>query len=161
MPNIFIGADHAGYRLKEALKEHLATRGYEVEDVGAPALDPADDYPDYAMPLARQVAGNAGSFGIFLGGSGEGEAMCINRVPGARAAVFYGMMRVTDMLEIEGGKSKDGFDIIRLARRHNDANVLSIGARFVSAEEADEAVRIFLDTPFSNDPRHVRRLAKF
>lgn len=87
--------------------------------------------------------------------------MCANRIPGARAAVFYGPMRVTEALEIEGGKSEDAFDMIRLSRRHNNANILSIGARFVSAAEVDEAIRIFLDTPFSDSERHARRLGKF
>ena len=87
--------------------------------------------------------------------------MCANRTSGVRAAVFYGPMRVTAALDIEGGRSVDGYDAVRLPRRHNDANVLAIGARFVSGDEADEAVRIFLDTPFSGSPRHARRLAKF
>lgn len=87
--------------------------------------------------------------------------MCANRVKGIRAAVFYGSMCVTAALDREGGRSEDGFDVVRLSRRHNDANVLSIGARFVSGDEADEAVRIFLETLFSESPRHTRRLAKF
>ena len=161
MPNIFIASDHAGFALKNALIEHLRTLGYDVEDMGAHTLDPKDDYPDFVTPLARRVADELNARGIIIGGSGQGEAMCGNRVPGIRAAVFYGPMRVTSALEIEGGRSEDGFDLVRLARRHNDANVLSIGARFVSGEEAEEAVHIFLDTPFSDSPRHARRLAKF
>ena len=161
MPNIFIASDHAGFALKNALIEHLRTLGYDVEDMGAHALDPEDDYPDFVTPLARRVADELNARGIIIGGSGQGEAMCGNRVPGIRAAVFYGPMRVTSALEIEGGRSEDGFDLVRLARRHNDANVLSIGARFVSGEEAEEAMHIFLDTPFSTSTRHARRLAKF
>ena len=135
--------------------------GYTVEDLGAHTLDPEDDYPDFMTPLAKRVASEAGSRGIMLGGSGQGEAMCANRVPGIRAAVFYGPHRVTEALEIEGGHSQDGYDTVRLPRRHNDANVLSIGARFVSGDEAQEAVRIFLETSFSGAPRHERRIAKF
>ncbi|HVM58844.1 MAG TPA: RpiB/LacA/LacB family sugar-phosphate isomerase, partial [Candidatus Paceibacterota bacterium] len=90
-----------------------------------------------------------------------GEAMAANRIAGARAAVFYGSKQVTEMLDIEGGHSEDGFDAVRLPRRHNDANILSLGARFISPSEADEAVRIFLATGFSGGERHVRRLAKF
>lgn len=161
MHKIYIAADHAGFLLKGALIAHLANRGYEVEDLGAQAADPNDDDPDYMTPCAERVASEEGSIGIIIGGSGEGEAMAANRVKGARAAVFYGPMRATDALEIEGGKSENGLDIVRLARRHNNANILSLGARFISAEEADEAVRMFLDTPFSGDPRHIRRLAKF
>lgn len=158
---IFVAADHAGFTLKNALVEHLRTLGHDVADVGPGSLDPDDDYPDFVTPCAQNVAGEEGARGIIVGGSGQGEAMAANRVPGVRAAVFYGEMKVTAALEIEGGNSEDGFDPVRLARRHNDANMLAIGARFVSATEADEAVRIFLETPFSDSPRHARRLAKF
>ena len=164
--HIFIASDHAGFALKNALAEHIRTLGYEVEDMGPFSLDKDDDYPDFMMPLARRVAernarGADAARGIIVGGSGQGEAMCCNRIPGIRAAVFYGPMRVTASLDIEGGHSEDGYDAVRLPRRHNDANVLSIGARFVSGDEADEAVRIFLETPFSASTRHARRLAKF
>ena len=168
---IFFASDHAGFALKCALMEHVRTRWYEAEDLGAHSLDPDDDYPDYMTPLAERVAAlsdapysakvTQGTCGIIVGGSGQGEAMCANRVKGVRAAVFYGPMRATEALDIEGGRSEDGYDTIRLARRHNDANVLALGARFVSGEEADEAVRIFLETPFSGSPRHARRIAKF
>jgi ribose 5-phosphate isomerase B len=161
MAKIFIASDHAGYALKNALVEHVRTLGYEVEDMGAHTLDPEDDYPDLMTPLARKVALEPESRGIIIGGSGQGEAMCANRVPGVRAAVFYGRRKVTAALDIEGDHSQDGYDAVRLPRRHNDANVLSIGARFVSGDEADEAVRIFLETDFSDSPRHARRLAKF
>jgi ribose 5-phosphate isomerase B len=158
---IYLAGDHAGFRMKEALAEHLSLRGHEVEDMGPYELDQNDDYPDYVKSLAARVAVTPDSFGVILAGSGQGEAMCANRTPGVRAAVFYGKMAVTDALDSEGGHSKDGFDVVRLPRKHNNANVLSIGARFVSGEDVDEAVRIFLDTPFSGDERHVRRLAKF
>lgn len=158
---IYIASDHAGFALKNALMEHVQTRGYEVEDMGAFSLNPADDYPDFVVPCAERVSAEPGAYGIIIGGSGQGEAMAANRVKGIRAAVFYGPMRVTETLDVEGGRSEDGFDNIRLARRHNDANILSIGARFVSGEEASLAVRIFLDTQFSASPRHTRRIAKF
>lgn len=158
---VYFAADHAGFNLKNALVEHVRTLGYEVEDLGAFALNPEDDYPDYVTPLAKKIADELESRGIIVAGSGQGEAMCANRIKGVRAAVFYGPMRVTHALEIEGGHSEDGFDAIRLPRRHNDANVLTIGARFVAAHEADEAVRLFLATPFSGAERHTRRLSKF
>ncbi len=161
MSKLFITADHAGFALKNALVEHLRTQGHDVEDLGAHTLDPDDDYPDFVTPLAKCVADELGTVGIIVAGSGQGEAMCANRIPGVRAAVFYGEMTVTAALDIEGGHSEDGFDVVRLARRHNNANVLSIGARFVSGEDAEEAVHIFLETPFSDSPRHARRLAKF
>lgn len=158
---VYFAADHAGFDLKRALLAHVRTLGHEVEDLGATVLNPEDDYPDYVTPLAERVAALPGTFGVIIGGSGQGEAMAANRVRGARAAVFYGPARVTAALEIEGGQSEDAYDAIRLARRHNDANILSIGARFVSGGEADEAVRLFLETPFSGSERHTRRLAKF
>lgn len=165
---VYLAADHAGFALKNALAEHLKTLGYEVEDLGAYALDPTDDYPDYARPLAEKIAAeqdarsaDGGARGIMLCGSGEGEVMVANRFKGVRAALFYGKIRAAGPLEIEGGEGEDGYDIVRLARKHNDANILAIGARFVSVTETDEAVRIFLTEPFSTDPRHARRLAKF
>jgi ribose 5-phosphate isomerase B len=160
-PRIFFAADHAGFDLKNALIEHLKMRGQSVEDLGAFSEVADDDYPDYVTALAMRVAAEPETRGVVLGGSGQGEAMCANRVPGVRAAVFYGPQPVASLLEIEGGHSEDGYDCVRLPRRHNDANVLSIGARFVSGEEADKAVRVFLETEFSGAPRHTRRLAKF
>ncbi|MFA6278858.1 MAG: RpiB/LacA/LacB family sugar-phosphate isomerase [Candidatus Paceibacterota bacterium] len=158
---VFFAADHAGFALKNALVEHISTLGYDVEDLGSFAQDPDDDYPDYVTPLAERVAAEPDVRGVIIGGSGQGEAMAANRVRGVRAAVFYGPRQVTAALDIEGGRSEDGLDAVRLPRRHNNANVLTIGARFVSGEDADEAVRIFLETPFSDSPRHARRLAKF
>ncbi len=161
MPKIYFASDHAGFALKAALIEYVRTSGYEAEDVGAHELDHDDDYPDFVTPCAVRVAADENALGIIVGGSGQGEAMCANRVRGVRAAVFYGEMRVSAALDVEGGQSEDGYDVIRLARKHNDANVISIGARFVSGQEAVEAVRIFLSTPFSTAPRHARRLAKY
>jgi len=161
MSKIYFTSDHAGFDLKNALVEHARTLGYDVEDVGPKELNSVDDYPDYVTPFAKKLAEEEGSLGCVVGGSGQGEAMCANRVSGIRAAVFYGERPVTASLESDGGGSQDGYDIVRLARRHNNANVLSIGARFVSAHEADEALRVFLETSFSNESRHVRRLGKF
>lgn len=158
---IFITADHAGFRLKQALMEHLSLHSHRVEDCGPYELNPEDDYPDFVTPFAKKVVATPGSFGIVCGGSGQGEAMCANRVPGARAAVFYGQMRVTDALDREGGFSEDGYDAVRLSRRHNNSNILSLGARFISPVEADEAVRTFLNTEYTADERHVRRLGKY
>jgi ribose 5-phosphate isomerase B len=144
MAKIYLASDHAGYELKEALGPFLSERGYEVEDLGPAELDPADDYPDYLMMLGRHVAGEKGTMGVGIGGSGQGEAIAANRVKGARAAVFY------------GGPD----EIIKLSREHNDANILSLGARFLTQEQAKNAVILWLTTPFSNDERHARRIAK-
>ncbi len=161
MSKIFIASDHAGFALKEALIERVRTLGHDVEDMGPFSYNKDDDYPDFMTPLAKSVASSPGARGIIIGGSGQGEATCANRIAGVRAAVFYGPMRVTSSLNIEGDRSEDGYDVVRLPRLHNDANILSIGARFVTEGQADEAVRIFLETPFSEAPRHIRRLAKF
>ncbi len=160
--NIYLAGDHAGFRLKSALLEHLTMQGYSVHDMGPVTLEPEDDYPDYVTPLAQKIAEEADAVGIICAGSGQGEAMCANRVKGVRAVVFYGKLPAVGALDAEGGHSQDGFDIVRLARRHNNANILSIGARFVSPEDADQAVRLFLGTTFdSESPRHTRRLEKF
>ena len=158
---LYFAADHAGFDLKAALITHAQTLGYEVEDLGAHAHNPEDDYPDFITPCAEKVAAEEGSFGVVIGGSGQGEAMCANRVKGVRAAVYYGPMRVTSALDVEGARSEDGYDAVRLPRRHNNANVLSIGARFVSGHEAAEALSVFLATEFSGAERHRRRIAKF
>ncbi len=160
---IFIGGDHAGYELKEKLEIYLGELGlgYEVIDKGAFAYDANDDYPDFVTEVAKAVAGNVGSFGIFLGGSGQGEAMCANRVVGARAAVFYSEALAQSTIDIKGQKSVDPFEIIKLARIHNDANILSLSSRFLSFDQIKFAIELFLKTEFLGEERHKRRLAKF
>lgn len=140
---IYLGADHAGYELKEAIKAYLAEKGYEVEDRGAFWYDGEDDYPDFIRPVAEMVSKDPESRGIVLGGSGQGEAILSNRFPGVRAVVFY------------GGSE----EIVKLSRSHNDANVLSLGARFLTAEDAIKVVQMWLDTPFDGG-RHDRRIKK-
>ncbi len=141
---IYIGSDHAGYELKEKLKVYLGELGHEVDDKGAYSKDANDDYPDFIVPVAQAVVADGFSIGIVLGGSGEGEEMSANKVDGVRACEYYG----------------GNLEIVKLSREHNDANVLSLGARFVSEEEAKQAVKIFIETPFSGDPRHIRRISK-
>ena len=144
MKKIFLASDHAGFELKEALLPFLSERGFVVNDLGPKTLDPNDDYPDYLSQLGRNVADNKGSFGIGIGGSGQGEAMAANRIVGVRAAVYYGHSE----------------EVLKLSRQHNDANILSLGARLMSIDEAKEAVMLWLMTDFSGDERHVRRIAK-
>ena len=163
---IFIGADHVGYEFKEKLKKYLESLslGYEVEDKGAFKYDKDDDYPDFTTPLAMAVAEGSESEerrGIILVGSGQGEAMCANRIAGARAAVFYGPREAVQAIDVAGRQSKDVFEIIRLAREHNNANILCIGIRFVSPDEAKFAIELFLKTKFSGEERHIRRIKKF
>ena len=141
---IYIGTDHAGFELKEALVPFLKELGHEVEDMGAHTFEPLDDYPDFIRPVATAVADDPESRGVILGGSGQGEAMCANRVHGARAAVYYG----------------GPLDIVILSREHNNANILSFGARFVDEGEAKKALRLWLETPFSDEEKHARRIKK-
>ncbi len=141
---IFIGTDHAGYSLKETLKDFLEKLGYQVEDKGAFELNEADDYPDFIIPVAEAVSLDPRSLGIVIGGSGQGEAMTANKIRGIRSAVYYG----------------GNLELVKLSREHNSANILSLGARFVTEEEAKKAVEIFTKTPFSKEERHIRRLDK-
>jgi ribose 5-phosphate isomerase B len=141
---IYIGSDHAGFQLKEKLKSYLAELEYVVHDKGAFSLNEGDDYPDFIAPTAQSVASDPESFGIVIGGSGQGEAISANRIKGARACVYYG----------------NRLEIIEVARQHNNANILSLGARFMTDEEAEKAVHLFLNTKFSEDDRHVRRINK-
>ncbi len=146
MKTIYIATDHAGFELKNVLLQFIQHElGYTVVDCGAMSHNPDDDYPEFMYAAARSVAEAPHERrGIILGGSGTGEAIVANRVPGVRAAVYY------------GGQP----EIVKLARQHNDANVLSLGARFISVGEAQDAVRMFLLTDFSADERHVRRIAR-
>lgn len=145
MNKIILAADHAGFSTKEAVKAHLLANKFEVLDVGAHKLEPDDDYPVYmadaALHVAKDLSGNTKA--IVFGGSGNGEAIVCNRFPGVRAAVWYG----------------GDLEIIKLSRQHNDANILSIGSRFVSTEGAIEAIDLWLSTAFSGEERHARRIS--
>lgn len=158
---IFIGADHAGYTLKGLLKAYLTELGHEVEDKGAYEFVEHDDYPDYVSAVTESVVSTPESVGVVLCGTGQGEIMVANRIPGIRAALFYGPMLPKSPVEINGRESTDPYEIVRLARLHNDANILALSARFISEDEAREAIQIFLETKFSGEERHVRRLSKF
>lgn len=137
---LHIAADHAGFELKTALVEHLRSAGHDVVDHGAHTYDPADDYPAFCFAAAEAVVAEPGSLGIVIGGSGNGEQIAANKVKGVRSALVW---------------SKE---TARLAREHNDANVISIGARMHSLEEATGFVETFLDTPYSGEERHSRRI---
>jgi ribose 5-phosphate isomerase B len=158
---IYLAADHAGFELKERAKKWLIENGHEVTDCGALKLVEGDDYPVYMAKAAEAVASNPGSQGIIFGGSGQGEAMVANRQEGVRAAVFYGPELAKTAVDSEGKESSDPYEIVRLERSHNDANMLSLGARFLNPEEALAAIKIFLETPFSQAERHDRRIKEF
>ena len=143
---IYLATDHAGFEIKNVVKEHLEKIGlYEVEDCGAFTHEPLDDYPDFISVAANKVSASPlDSRAVIFGGSGQGEAMLANRYKNVRAAVYYG-----------GPK-----EIVSLSREHNDSNVLSFGARFISDTEAIEAVDLWLETAFLHDEKYVRRVKK-
>ena len=143
-PRVYLGSDHAGFRLKEAVREFLEKAGFAVEDIGAYSYDAEDDYPDFIHKVALKTARDRQSKGIVFGGSGQGEAITANKVKGIRAALYYGK----------------NVEILELSRTHNDANVLSLGARFLTERDAIKAIKIWLNTPFSNKERHLRRIRK-
>ena len=140
---IIVAADHAGFTMKEHMKEHLEKQGRVVEDVGAHSFDADDDYPLFMRAAAERVAGSD-AVGFMFGGSGQGEAIVANRVHGVRALVY----------------AASNPDLVKVGREHNDANMLSFGARFLSREQVAVAVDLFLSVSFSGDARHVRRIAQ-
>jgi ribose 5-phosphate isomerase B len=139
---VFVAADHAGFELKNDLVRRLSAAGHDVADLGAATYDPEDDYPAYCLHAAALVVGEPGSLGLVVGGSGNGEQIAANKVPGIRAALAWSE------------------ETARLARSHNDANVVAIGARMHTADEAWAIVAAFLATPFSGDQRHARRIGQ-
>jgi ribose 5-phosphate isomerase B len=138
---VYLGSDHAGFETKAAIVSWLRDAGHEPVDCGPHAYDAEDDYPVYVLRAAQHVAQDPGSLGIVLGGSGNGEQIAANKVPGIRAALAWTV------------------ETAQLARQHNDANVLSLGARMYSTGEAVDFAATFVATPFSGEPRHARRLA--
>jgi ribose 5-phosphate isomerase B len=138
---VYLGSDHAGFELKARLIAHLAERGHEPVDCGAPTFDPNDDYPPPCITAAARTVAEPGSLGVVIGGSGNGEQIAANKVRGVRAALVW------------------SDETARLAREHNDANVMSLGARNHPAADALRFVDLFLVTPFSHDERHLRRIA--
>jgi ribose 5-phosphate isomerase B len=137
---VYLGSDHAGLDLKQYLIGRLTERGDDPVDIGPVALDPEDDYPPFCLHAAARVVADPGSLGIVLGGSGNGEQIVANKVPGARAALAWNEVTA------------------RLSRQHNDANLVAIGARMHSADDAWQIVVAFLETPFSGEARHRRRI---
>ena len=138
---VYLGSDHAGFELKARLVQWLAESGHQPEDCGPASYQPDDDYPVYVMRAASSAVGDPGSLGIVIGGSGNGEQMAANKIRGVRAALVWST------------------ETARLARLHNNANVLSLGAREYSIEDALSFAKVFVATAFSNEPRHARRLA--
>jgi ribose 5-phosphate isomerase B len=139
---VYLGSDHAGFELKTHLANYLTTRGYDVVDVGPASYDPDDDYPAFCIATGLRVVEDPGSLAVVIGGSGNGEQIAANKVIGVRAALAWNP------------------ETARLAREHNDANVVAIGARQHPLDEATALVEVFLATPFSGNERHARRIAQ-
>lgn len=137
---IYLATDHAGFKLKEEIKKFLIDQSYEVEDCGAFSFEKGDDYPNFIVKAAEKVSQGQDSKGIVFGKSGTGEEIVANKIKNVRA--FTGVSP----------------ENVKLARKHNDANVLSLGSEFVDIEQAKNLVRIFLATPFSNEEKHKRRI---
>src|SRR3954469_10046104 len=138
---VYLGSDHAGFELKMHLVNHLAKQGYDVVDVGPHVYDPEDDYPAFCLTTGAKVVPDEGSLGIGIGGSGNGEQIAANKIAGVRSALAWKV------------------EIAQLARQHNDSNVLSIGGREHTLDEASSFAEAFLTTPFSGNERHARRIA--
>jgi len=157
---IAITTDHAGFKALQLLDAYIISLGHETVNLGPKTLDIDDDYPDYMFPAAEAVANGDCERAIILGGSGQGEAMAANRVKGVRCALFYGPVVAKTAIDAEGKQSSDPYEIIKLSRQHNDANVLSLSGRFLNLDEMKMAVKIWLDTSFSGVERHARRVKK-
>lgn len=170
---IYLGADHRGYQLKEKIKQWLSEWGYQYQDCGAFEYNKDDDYPDFVSKAAEKVSQDPeNSRAIVLGGSGQGEAMVANRYKNVRAAVLgipwikfksfkTWFLMGTGALGIAEGYLFNGLkEIVKLSREHNDANVLSIGASFLPEKVAKKLIKLWLETPFSGEERHKRRIEK-
>lgn len=158
---IAITTDHTGLAYGQTfieLKKFIESQGHDLIDMGPKDLDMDDDYPDYIFPAAKAVANSQCDLAIIMGGSGQGEAMAANRVKGVRCCVFYGKAVAKAPVDAEGHVSDDPYEILKLSRQHNHSNVLSLSARFLSLDEMKEAIEIWLNTPFSDAERHVRRI---
>lgn len=156
---IAITTDHAGFKSLQLLDVYLRSLGHEIINFGPKSLNMDDDYPDFMFPAAKAVASGQCERGIIMGLSGQGEAMAANRIKGVRCALFYGPMVAKNEVGVDE-TSHDPYEIIRLSRQHNDANVLSLSGRFLSLDEMQTAIKIWLETPFSGIERHARRIKK-
>lgn len=157
---IALATDHAGFEQMQQLQAYLESLGHSCHNFGPQKLNMDDDYPDFIRPAAEAVAGGEYEKGIIMGGSGQGEAIAANRVKGIRCAVFYGPAVPRKVVDAGGRTSHDPYEIIKLSRQHNDANILSLAARFLTLEDMKNVVKLWLDTPFEGDERHRRRIGK-
>ncbi|MEK7561617.1 MAG: RpiB/LacA/LacB family sugar-phosphate isomerase [Patescibacteria group bacterium] len=155
---IALASDHAGFEQLKQLQDFLESIGHKCHNFGPVTLTPDDDYPDFIFPAAKAVASGGCERGIIMGRSGQGEAMAANRIKGVRCAVFYGPAVPRRVVDAHGRSSHNPYEIIRLSRTHNDSNMLSLAASFVSLQDIKSAVKLWLETPFSAEDRHERRI---
>ncbi len=158
---IALATDHAGFEQLKELKTYLESLSHECRDFGPKEFDPSDDYPDFILPAAKAVGSGECEAGVILGRSGQGEAMAANRLKGVRCALFYGKAVAIEAVDASGKTSQDPYEIIRRSRLHNHANMLSLAASYVDIEEMKKVLKIWLDTAYSDEERHARRVAKF
>lgn len=158
---VYLATDHTGIQVKDKVFKMLLETGYSVEDCGAYEVDPNDDYPDFISKAAAEVAKDpAVNKGIIFGGSGQGEAIVANKFKGVRCALFYTTALPKQTVNIEGDESNNPYEMLLLTREHNDANMLSIGMRFVTEEEVIKAVSLWLKASGPTAERHLRRIEK-
>ncbi len=157
---IALATDHAGFEQLKELQAYLESLGHNCRSFGPNTYNKDDDYPDFIAPAAEAVSKGEFEAGIIVGGSGQGEAMAANRYRNVRCAVFYGPAVAKSDVDIEGHINRDPYEIIRLSRQHNNSNVLSLAARFLTLNEIKFAAKLWLETPFSGDERHIRRIYK-
>lgn len=157
---IALATDHAGFEGLQQLQQYLETLGHNCRNYGPTSFNPEDDYPDFIFAAAQAVAGGQCQRGIIFGGSGQGEAMAANRMHGVRCALFYGPVVASGAINTEGETSDDPYVILRLSREHNNANMLSLAARFLSPEEINKVAKLWLELPDATVERHLRRIAK-
>lgn len=161
---IVLGADHAGFEIKEVIKESLLEEDFEVIDLGAETFNPDDDYPEIIAEVAHAVSIDPqNTRGIIFGGSGQGEAMVANRFKNVRAVVYYGdshTKKEKPFMQLTNNEDEiyEPFEMVALSREHNDSNILALGARFLSIEQALSAVSVWLSTEYNGDERHERRI---
>jgi len=155
---VAITTDHAGYEALKELKVYLESMGHECVDFGPTTFEPEDDYPVFIYPAARAVSSGDCERAVIMGGSGQGEAIVANRVPGVRCALFYGPVLAKVAVDADGTMSDDPYEIVKLSRTHNDANMLSLSGRFLTIDEMKQAIKIWFATPFSEVERHARRI---
>jgi ribose 5-phosphate isomerase B len=157
---IALSTDHAGYARLKTLKEGLEMAGYACHDFGPGEFNVDDDYPDFIRPACESILAGGCEVGIIFGGSGQGEAMAANRHDGIRCTVWYGPAIAVEAINAEGVMSADPYEILKLSKEHNNANMLSIAGRFVTDAEVLKVAIKWLNESFRSEPRHMRRIEK-